>query len=254
MYIARRASIIAFFAGLVFIGIGSYDIFIETGSQQKPTAVSIESLASSIPQNRHLIVTGGKALLDKALVVYKLKHGVRVPNSEVYYVPIAHSSAGRGESSPPRLILKMNELQMQHALSDGLDTSNVEGVRVPQLELDSEAEKLLDNYFGPEMVRQLVVLDYHRQMNGIWFGIAAMALGAFLSSASVLGYWFLQNASGRPVSAEPLHLSVFSTTESGGRKRRIGTIVFWIALIIAAPIIAVGILIAIKGLVLLSGK
>ena len=248
MYIVRRAATVAFLAGLVFICIGVYDLFIESGSKERATVISIQNLAHSAPANRHLVVTGGKGLFDNAVVAYKLKGGIRVPKSEEYYIPIVGSPTNGGNQ--PRLLLKMSEAQVQQARTDGLDTSKVEGVRVTHWELDSEAQKLLDDAFGPDAVQDMVILDYHRMMNGIGFGLAAVAMGCLLSMGSPLGYYFLQSASRHAPRTE----AEYSRGQNAQRNRRIGVFAFWTAMLITAPVFVLGIAIAIKGLMRLFGE
>lgn len=49
--------------GIYFFVMGAYDFFIQAGTLSEPTKISISQLEKTVASNRHLIVTGGQAMV-----------------------------------------------------------------------------------------------------------------------------------------------------------------------------------------------
>src|SRR5206468_1632968 len=75
------------FFGLLLIGgvglivMGAYGFFIQADTASTPTTVSIADLEGAAPSDRHLIVTGGRALVNDAVVYYETRRYAKVAGS-----------------------------------------------------------------------------------------------------------------------------------------------------------------------------
>ena len=85
MYILRRLLFLAFLGGIGLICVGTYDAFIQVTARQNPETISISDLQKRLPWNRHLIVTGGTAMVPETVEYYKYKNRYgkkeKIPNS-----------------------------------------------------------------------------------------------------------------------------------------------------------------------------
>ena len=115
MYILRRLIGIGFLVGIYLLCAGTYDAFIQAGARRNAESISISELQKNIPGNRHLIVTGGTAVVAKAVEYYRMRRGVRVQDSEIYFIPIQDSSLPSSTSVIPLLLVKMTKEQLEKA-------------------------------------------------------------------------------------------------------------------------------------------
>ncbi|HWX15578.1 MAG TPA: serine protease [Chthoniobacterales bacterium] len=187
MYVLRRFIGIGFLVAIYLIIAGGYDAFIQGTARQNPETISIPELQKNLPTNRHLIVTGGTAVVAKAVEYYQTRHGVRVPNSEIYFIPIQDSSLPPSASAIPPLLVKMTKDQLDKVkVQGGLESSRIEGVRMTHWDLESKAKDYLVASFGNSGVEKMVVLDYQRQVVGIWRGMGQILGGFVLLGALML--------------------------------------------------------------------
>ncbi|MDQ6809040.1 MAG: hypothetical protein M3Z64_06395 [Verrucomicrobiota bacterium] len=190
MYILRRLAFFAFLIGIYLLVAGAYDAFIQASALVKPDTVAIGTLEKEIPWNRHLIVTGGNAVVAQAVEYYTTRRGVRVPNSEVYFIPIGDASKATAPKATPVLIVKMTAAQLQKAkLSGGFDSQSIEGIRMTNWDLESKAEEYLARAFGKPAVGKMVILDYQRQITDVLPGLTQFVSG-LLVILGLSGVWF----------------------------------------------------------------
>lgn len=202
MYILRRLIGFGFLAAIYLICAGAYDAFIQAGTRRVPETVSISELEKNVPANRHLIVTGGTPVLNKAVEYYRRRHGVREANSEIYFIPIQDSTLPASASTIPPLLVKMSKDQADKAKNQGgFDSSRVEGVRMTHWDLESKAKDYLVASFGTTGVERMVILDYQREVVGIWRGLGQL-IGGFVLLV-VLGLASANTGKARSVTAAP---------------------------------------------------
>ena len=183
MYILRRLIFFAFLAGIYLAVAGAYEVFIQATALGKPQMISISELAKNVPSNRHLIVSGGRAMISKAVEYYQTRHGVREANSEIYFIPIEDPSGGSSSSASPVLLVKMTASQLEKAKANGgFDSSAIEGIRMTRWDLESKAEEYLVRSFGKPAIEKMVILEYKKEVIGIWQG-----LGEFLGGLLLIG-------------------------------------------------------------------
>ena len=96
-----RLTLILFVAGVYLIGSGCYDLYVQAGTSRQPTTVSVAELEKNLPPNRHLIVTGGRAITATAVTFYKTKWGTKVSGSEILFIPIADTSKTAADGATP---------------------------------------------------------------------------------------------------------------------------------------------------------
>ena len=199
MYIIRRLIGFGFLAAIYLICAGAYDAFIQAGTRRMPVTISISDLQKNVPGNRHLIVTGGSAVLSKAVEYYRTRHGVREANSEIYFIPIQDSALPASASTIPPLLLKLSKEQADKIKSQGgFDGSRIEGVRMTHWDLESKAKDYLVTSFGNSGVERMIILDYERQVVGIWRGLGQLFGGFVLLGA-------LAFASAKLDETQPVH-------------------------------------------------
>src|SRR6266436_274687 len=119
MYILRRLVFFAFLGGIYLVIAGAYDAFIQASAQRTPETISISELQKNVPNNRHLIVTGGTAVVSKAVEYYQTRRGVRDPNSEIYFIPIQDSALPSSASAIPPVLVKMTKEQLDKIRAQG---------------------------------------------------------------------------------------------------------------------------------------
>src|SRR5437879_12308257 len=110
-----RLAVILFLAGLYLISSGGYDLFIQAGTSRRPNTVSVAELEKIVPDNRHLVVTGGRPVRATAVTFYKTKWGTKVSGSEILFIPIADASAAGAVGSTPSILLRIAEDQLNAA-------------------------------------------------------------------------------------------------------------------------------------------
>lgn len=158
---------------------GAYDCFIQAGTQDKPTKVSIAELERSVPFNRHLIVTGGKAMLNEAIVYYEMRHQVKVTGSEVYFIPIQEVSLAAYPSLTPPLLVRISEYQLEDLKKEkDLFIDPIHGIRMTHWDLEGKAENLLAEKYGDAAVKNMVILEYNKAVTGIRDGLNQILGGA----------------------------------------------------------------------------
>lgn len=160
---------------------GAYDAFIQAGARQTPETISISELPKNVPNNRHLIVTGGSAVPSKAVEYYRTRHGVRITGSEIYFIPIQDSSLASSVSASPPVLVKMTNEQFQKIkAAGGFESSRIEGIRMTTWDLESKAKEYLVNSFGNAAVEKMVILDYQHDIVGLWRGLGQSLAGFVL--------------------------------------------------------------------------
>jgi len=163
--------------GLILMGV--YGFFIQAGTSRTPTTVSIADLERAVPSNRHLIVTGGRALVNDAVVYCKTRQYAKVAGSEVHFIPIQDDSLAANYSPTPPLLLRMTEAQVD-AIKKGkvFDARAVHGVRMTQWDLEGKVRDLQTKRYGEAAVKKMVILEYEEEATGASGGLGQMFLGA----------------------------------------------------------------------------
>ena len=182
-----RILVLIFLGGIGLIFMGAYDFFIQVGTSSNPTTVSIAKLEKAVPANRHLIVTGGQAMIDDAVVYYKRRRSVKVPGSEIYFIPIQDASLAAYRSLAPSLLVRITDPQMS-AIKEGktFDANAIHGVRMTNWDLDGKAEDLLAKRYGQASVKKMVIVEYEKAVTGIKSGLAQMFGGVVCIAGSVV--------------------------------------------------------------------
>jgi len=173
------------FIGLLLIGgvglivMGAYGFFIQAGTSSTPTIVSIADLERAAPSNRQLIVTGGRALVNDAVVYYETRRHAMVAGSEAHFIPIQDASLAEYQSLTPPLLLRITEAQMD-VIKKGkvFDPRAIPGVRMTHWDLEGNARDLLTKRYGEAVVKNMVDLQYEPEVTGIGGGLGQMLLGA----------------------------------------------------------------------------
>jgi len=173
------------FFGLLLIGgvglivMGAYGFFIQAGTSSTPTIVSIADLERAAPSNRQLIVTGGRALVNDAVVYYETRRQAKVAGSEAHFIPIQDASLAGYQSLTPPLLLRISEAQMD-AIKKGkvFDPRAIHGVRMTHWDLESKARDLLTKRYGEATVKNMLNLQDEKEVTGIGGGLGQMFLGA----------------------------------------------------------------------------
>jgi hypothetical protein len=172
------------FFGLLLIGgvglivMGAYGFFIEDDASSTPTTVSIADLEKAVPSNRNLIVTGGRALVNDAVVYYETRRDAKIAGSEAHFVPIQDASLAAYHSLTPPLLLRISEAQMD-AIKNGkvFDARAIHGVRMTHWDLEGKARDLQTKRYGEAAVKKMVILEYEKEVTGIG-DLGQMFLGA----------------------------------------------------------------------------
>ncbi|MDP9254353.1 MAG: hypothetical protein M3O66_05380 [Verrucomicrobiota bacterium] len=195
MYILRRLIFFAFLAGICLAVAGAYDVFIHATALGKPEMISISELENNVPSNRHLIVSGGRAIVNKAVEYYRTRHGVRTPNSEIYFIPIEDGSRASISSAPPVLLVKMTADQLEKAKANGgFDSNAIEGIRMTHWDFEGKAEEYLVRSFGKAAVEKMVVLDYKKEAVGVWQGLGQLVAGLLLIGGIIAAKFYRPSA------------------------------------------------------------
>ena len=173
------------FFGLLLIGgaglivLGAYGLFIQADTSSTPTTVSIADLERSAPSDRHLIVTGGRALVNDAIVYYETRRYAKVAGSEAHFIPIQDASLAAYHSLTPSLLLRMTGAQMDAIKKgEGFDAGAIHGVRMTQWDLEGEVRELQTKRYGEAAVKKMVNLQYENEVTGTGGGLGQMFLGA----------------------------------------------------------------------------
>ncbi|PZR75943.1 MAG: hypothetical protein DLM73_03970 [Chthoniobacterales bacterium] len=239
MYIIRRLVGVGFLVGIYLICAGAYDAFIQASARRTPETISISELQKNLPNNRHLIITGGTAVVDKAVEYYQTRHGVRVPNSEIYFIPIQDSALPASVSAIPPVLVKMTKDQLDKAKrQSGFDTSGIEGVRMTHWDLESKAKDYLVASFGNSGVEKMIILDYQREVVGIWRGLGQLLGGFALLGGLLLA--FAKLGQPRPVIQTPAPLPSAPSrpaSPSLQKTRRVGSNRKRMAVVAAAAVV-----------------
>src|SRR6266700_5947318 len=129
--------------GVSLIVMGAYDFFIQAGTPSTPTTISIADLERADPSHRQLIVTGGRALVNDAIVYYETRRYAKVAGSEAHFIPIQDASLAAYHSLTPSLLLRMTGAQMDAIKKgEGFDAGAIHGVRMTQRDLEGEVRGL----------------------------------------------------------------------------------------------------------------
>ena len=173
------------FFGLLLIGgvglivMGAYGFFIQADTASTPTTVSIADLERSAPSDRHLIVTGGRALVNDAIVYYETRRYAKVAGSEAHFIPIQDASLAAYHSLTPPLLLRISEAQMDAIKKgEGFDARAIHGMRMTQWDLEGEVRELQTKRYGEAAVKKMVNLQYENEVTGTGGGLGQMVLGA----------------------------------------------------------------------------
>ena len=172
------------FFGLLLIGgagliaMGAYGFFIEAGTSSTPTTVSIADLERAAPSDRHLIVTGGRALVNDAVVYYETRRDAKVAGSEAHFIPIQDASPAAYHSLTPSLLLRITEAQMDAIKQGkGFDARAIPCVRMTPWDLEGEVRDLQTKRYGEAAVKKMVNLQYENDVTGIGGSLGQMFLG-----------------------------------------------------------------------------
>jgi len=173
------------FFGLLLIGgvglivLGAYGFFIQADTSSTPTIVSIADLERVAPSDRHLIVTGGRALVNDAIVYYETRRDAKVAGSEAHFIPIQDASLAAYHSLTPSLLLRITGPQMDAIQKgEGFDARAIHGVRMTQWDLVGEVRELQTKRYGEAAVKKMVNLQYENEVTGTGGGLGQMFLGA----------------------------------------------------------------------------
>ena len=165
--------------GIYLLVTGAYECFIQASTKTKPTTVSIAELERSVPFNRHLIVTSGKAMLNDAIMYYEMRRNVKVNGSEVYFIPIQDISLAAYPSLIPPLLVRIKEHQINVLKKEKVFSIDpIHGVRMTHWDLEGKAENLLTERYGEGAVKNMVILEYKKEVTGVRDGISQMLGGA----------------------------------------------------------------------------
>jgi hypothetical protein len=181
------------FAGLLVLGgvglivMGTYGFFNQAGTSSAPTIVSVADLESTAPCHRKLIVTGGRPLLNEAVVFYETRQNAMVAGSEAHFIPIQDASPAAYHGRTPPLLLRITEAQMD-AIKKGkaFDAGAIPGVRMTPWDLESNARNLLAKRYGDASVKKIVNLKLENEITGIGRYLALMLLGAVCIAGAVV--------------------------------------------------------------------
>ena len=173
------------FAGMLLLGgvglfvMGIYGFFIQADTSSAPTIVSVADLERVAPCNHRLIVTGGRALVNDAVVYYETRRNAMVAGSEAHFIPIQDASPAAYQCSTPPLLLRITEPQLD-AIKKGkvFDAGAIPGVRMRPWDLESNARNLLIRRYGEAAVKKIVNLKFENEFTGIGGGLGQMLLGA----------------------------------------------------------------------------
>ena len=173
------------FAGLLLLGgvgffvMGTYGFFIQADTSSAPTIVSVADLERVAPCNHRLLVTGGRALANDAVVYYETRRNGMVAGSEAHFIPIQDASPAAYHCITPPLLLRITEKQMD-AIKKGkvFDAGAIPGVRMPPWDLESNARNLLIKRYGEAAVKKIVDLKLENEITGIGGALGQMLLGA----------------------------------------------------------------------------
>src|SRR5436189_2976639 len=165
--------------GVGLIVMGAYGFFIQADTSSTPTTVSIADLERAAPSDRHLIVTGGRALVNDAIVYYETRRYAKVPGSEAHFIPIQDASLATYHSLTPSLLLRITGAQMDAIKKGaGFDARAIHGVRMTQWDLEGEVRELQTMRYGEAAVKKMVNLQYENEVTGTGGGLGQMVLGA----------------------------------------------------------------------------
>lgn len=173
---------------------GCYDLFLQAGTSREATSVSVSELKTSLPSNRHLIITGGQADTENAVVFYRSKRGTKVSGSEILFIPILEAGTVPSRGSAPTVLVRMTEDQVNEAQGGAkVDFAAVEGIRTTSFDLEGKARSRLVETYGQAAVDKMMILNYHGSI-GVWKALGKLAGGVGLSGA-VVGAFILKRKS-----------------------------------------------------------
>jgi hypothetical protein len=183
-----RLAFILFVAGLYLIGSGCYDLFVQAGTSQKPTTVTVAELEKNVPANRHLVVSGGRPISSSAVKFYKTQWGSKVSGSEILFIPIADAATVNGNGSTPSILLRVTEDEMNAAKAGKkINFEVLEGIRTTSMDLEDKARRRLVENYGQAAVDHMIILDYHGHI-GMVAGLGKVAGGIVMSGVVVLAF------------------------------------------------------------------
>jgi hypothetical protein len=177
-----RLALILFIVGIYLICSGGYELYLQAGTSRQPTTVSIAELEKSVPSNRHLVVTGGRAVSAAAVTFYKSKWGTKVSGSEILFIPIQDAATSVSNLATPAILLRVTEDQINAAKAgQKINFQSIEGVRTTSMDLEDKARQRLVETYGDAAVDKMIILNYHGDV-----GIAA-PLGKFAGGVVIVG-------------------------------------------------------------------
>ena len=187
MFVGYNIQSVLLFGGVALIVTGAYGLFMPAGTSSAPTTVSIANLERTAPTDRQLIVTGGRALVNDAVVYYETRQYAKVAGSEAHFIPIQDTSPAAYYSPTPTLLLRITEPQMDAIKKGrGFDPRVIHGVRMTRSDLESKTRDLLTRRYGEAVVNKMVNLQYEDEATGIGGGLGQMFLGAVCIVGAVL--------------------------------------------------------------------
>jgi hypothetical protein len=180
-----RFALLLVCVGLYLIGSGCYDLFVQAGASRQPTTVSIADLEKAVPANRHLVITGGRAVPTTAVKFYRTHWGTKVSGSEILFIPVVDASATNLDRSTPSVLLRVTEDQIDAAKTgQKIDFRALEGVRTTSMDLEDKARQRLVDTYGQAAVDRMMILVYHGSV-GIAPALGKLAGGLALTGALV---------------------------------------------------------------------
>jgi len=158
---------------------GTYGFFIQADTSSAPTVVSVADLENVAPCNHQLIITGGRALVNDAVVYYETRRNGMVAGSEAHFIPIQDASPAAYPCIVPPLLLRISEAKMD-AIKKGkvFDAGAIPGVRMTPWDLESNARNLLIKRYGEAAVKKIVDLKFENEITGMGGALGQMLLGA----------------------------------------------------------------------------
>ena len=194
-----RLALLLVIAGIYLICSGGYELFVQAGTSRQPTTVSLADLEKSVPSNRHLIITGGRAVKETAVAFYRTQWGKKVSDSEILFIPITQASAAEARSTTPLVLLRVTAEQIQAAeAGNKIDFRALEGIRTTSVDLEDKARQRLVQAYGQAQVDRMIILNYHGTV-GFGTGLAKLAGGLALTGALVAAFVFAR----KPKPASP---------------------------------------------------
>ena len=175
------------FVAIILLGWGGYEFFIQAGAFKNPTTISITDLEKDTPFNRHLIITGGHALVSDAVVYYETRNGVKEPGSELTFLPIQGTAPGENANQAPSVLILLMEYQVNQ-INKGktFDENAIGGLRMTHWELKDKAREVLVKKYGEAAVNKMLIVEYEKQPKGVGESLLKICGGIVLFGIALL--------------------------------------------------------------------